>query len=169
MPQLLDGLEWGTLDYLLVTVPAGTGSMARVTLDGIPTDGTVAVVPDGTDPDEVRTGVRTLTGLGSTVLGVARTVSDADAAIDPGATRWAANVIDAVPSDLGAVPVDPDRLEEWTDEEEEGRRWFQQTTADDAPAGTEVSRRDPYDRLAVGVTDRVGVVNRQSVAGRQHA
>lgn len=157
LPQLLDALEWGSLDYLLVALPAGTSSMTRIALDAVPTDGTVAVASADADPPTVRTGVQKLTGVGATVLGVLRTV-ETHADGDQPVANFPANVYDLEPPILGTVPLD--------------RAPFVETTVDgddDDRLGTPTAIDGPFGRLAVAITDRVGVVNRASAAARQHA
>ena len=158
LPQLLDGLEWGSLDYLLVTLPAGTGSMTRIVLDAVPTDGAVAVAPADADPPAVRMGVQKLTGVGATVLGVLRTVETQTEA-DESTTNFPAGVYDLEPPILGTVPLDVAPFAAAPDD----------ASSDGDRPRVPATVEGPFGRLAVAITDRVGVVNRASAAARQHA
>ena len=156
LPQLLDGLEWGSLDYLLVALPVAAESMTRIVLDAVPSDGTVAVAPADADPSAVRSGVQQLTEIGATVLGVLRTV-ETQAEADESVSDFPEDGSDLEPPILGTVPLDVAPFAAATE---------------DAPADVSRPRvpatvEGPFGRLAATITDRVGVVNRESAAASQ--
>ena len=115
--QLLSAVEWGTLDYLLVDLPPGTGDVQLTLVQGAPLTGAVIVMT----PQEVALGVAKR-GLGLfaqtqvPILGVVENMSGFEcpkchavtAIFKQGGGRAAAKEL-GLPF-LGAVPLDPETV-----------------------------------------------------------
>lgn len=154
-PTVVEALEWGPVDYLLVTLPCGTDRRTAVVLEHVPTDGTIAVSRIDADPATSRSLVRDLTALGSTVIGVLKTAEPGQHSRIGVEHEWQPSELG--PPHLGTVALDRSTLV--AGEHHTG-------PARDQPSshgGTEV----PFRELALSITDRIGAVNRQSVAQRQ--
>ncbi len=115
--QFLGAVDWGTLDYLLVDLPPGTGDIQLTLVQGAPLTGAVIV----TTPQEVALGVakRGLGIFGQTnvpILGLIENMSGFEcpschtttAIFKQGGGRAAAKELN-LPF-LGAVPLDPETV-----------------------------------------------------------
>ena len=157
VPSVVEALEWGRLDYLLVTLPAWGGRAAELVLEHVPTDGTVVVSSAGTDSERLRAGVRELRALETTVLGAVGTFSSDGA----GAAReWRVGDPEPGCPNLGLVPLDRCALPPNAVEDRPG------SSPDSIPGDGDHA---PYRELALSVADRVGAAKRQSVVRRQLA
>jgi ATP-binding protein involved in chromosome partitioning len=115
LTQLLDDVEWGDLDYLIVDLPPGTGDVQLTVLQTFPVTGAVVVTtPQGVATDDTRRSMRAFGEFDTPVLGVVENMStfvcpDCEAEHDifgsGGGEELAADV--EIPS-LGALPLDPE-------------------------------------------------------------
>ncbi|TYL38748.1 chromosome partitioning protein ParA [Natronococcus pandeyae] len=158
LPAVVESLEWGSLDYLLVRLPRGTGRSTAAVAEQIPIDGAIAVSPVATDSSLPRTAVQELNALGAAVIGAVETVDTGESDGDEPARRPAA--LDC--PHLGTVPLDRSTLPTASDERAD-EPFVRETE------GASVLERSPFRELAVSVIDRIGAVNRRSVADRQFA
>ncbi len=75
--QLLDEVEWGELDYLVVDLPPGTGDAQMTLMQNAHVDGAVVVTtPEDVAVDDVRKGVKMFDGYGTPVLGVVENMTE---------------------------------------------------------------------------------------------
>jgi ATP-binding protein involved in chromosome partitioning len=115
LTQLLDDVEWGDLDYLVVDMPPGTGDVQLTVLQTFPVTGALVVTtPQGVATDDTRRSMRAFGEFDTPVLGVVENMStfvcpDCESEHDifgsGGGENLAADV--GIPS-LGALPLDPD-------------------------------------------------------------
>lgn len=160
VPTIVDALEWGAIDYLLVSLPYGTDRGPAAVVDRVPTDGTIAVSSVETDPARVRTTVQELTELGSTVIGVLET-ADVPGSNGIGVERdWHPTELGC--PHLGTVPLDRCTVVSECDEPVTRRVYHERERM-----GPIEGERSPYRTLALSIMDRIGAVNRQSVTQRQ--
>ncbi|MFC7046173.1 Mrp/NBP35 family ATP-binding protein [Halobacteriaceae archaeon GCM10025711] len=74
--QLLDDVEWGELDYLIVDLPPGTGDTQLTLLQSVPLTGAVIVTtPQGVAIDDARKGLRMFGEHNTVVLGITENMS----------------------------------------------------------------------------------------------
>jgi len=74
--QLLRGVEWGILDYLLVDLPPGTGDIALTLAQEVPLSGGIVVTtPQDVALADVQRGAAMLNRLGAPVLGIIQNMS----------------------------------------------------------------------------------------------
>ena len=114
LSSLFDDVAWGSLDYLVVDLPPGTGDVQMTILQGLPVTGAVVVTtPQGVATDDTRRAMRMFAEYQTSVLGVVENMSgfvcpdcggSHDVFGDGGGRELAASV--AVPY-LGGVPLDP--------------------------------------------------------------
>ncbi|MFC4542064.1 P-loop NTPase [Halosolutus amylolyticus] len=161
-PPVLEALEWGPLDYLLVTLPAGTGRVPQVVVEAMAIDGTIAVASADADPAAVRTSIEAFESLEPSLLGVLETVARRSSGRgDPAReNEWQFSRPGSGCPTLGLVPCDRSTIATSAEPPRfDGHDVASVSEADDAP----------FRRLAVAVADRVGAVNRRTVARRQLA
>jgi len=71
LTQLIEDVEWGHLDYLVVDLPPGTGDTQLTLLQTLPLTGSVVVTtPEDVAVDDARKGLRMFGRHDTTVLGV---------------------------------------------------------------------------------------------------
>src|SRR6056297_1087091 len=114
LTDLFADVSWGTLDYLVVDLPPGTGDVQLTVLQQLPVTGTVVVTtPQSVAVDDARRGVEMFAEYGTNVLGVVENMSgfvcpdcgnQHDIFGDDGGQSLAAAV--DVPY-LGSLPLDP--------------------------------------------------------------
>ncbi|WIV66487.1 Mrp/NBP35 family ATP-binding protein [Natrialbaceae archaeon AArc-T1-2] len=156
--QLLDDVEWGQLDYLVVDLPPGTGDAQLTLLQSVPVTGSVIVTtPEEVALDDVRKGIEMFRDHNTPVLGIVENMSafhcpdcgGEHALFGSGGGREVAETYD-VPL-LEEIPMDPE-IRTKGDEGAPIVLW--DTAASDA-----------FEELAGSVANRVGAVNRADVAG----
>jgi ATP-binding protein involved in chromosome partitioning len=76
LTQLIEDVEWGHLDYLVVDLPPGTGDTQLTLLQTLPLTGAVVVTtPEDVAVDDARKGLRMFGRHDTTVLGVVENMS----------------------------------------------------------------------------------------------
>lgn len=76
LTELIDDVDWGELDYLLVDLPPGTGDEQLTLLQNVPVTGAVVVTtPEDIALEDVRKGIRMFTDRGTPVLGIVENMS----------------------------------------------------------------------------------------------
>jgi ATP-binding protein involved in chromosome partitioning len=76
LTQLIEDVEWGHLDYLVVDLPPGTGDTQLTMLQTVPLTGAIVVTtPQDVAVDDARKGLRMFGRHDTTVLGVAENMS----------------------------------------------------------------------------------------------
>lgn len=74
--QLIEDVEWGTLDYLVVDLPPGTGDTQLTLLQTVPLTGAVIVTtPQAVAVDDARKGLRMFGRHDTPVLGIVENMS----------------------------------------------------------------------------------------------
>jgi ATP-binding protein involved in chromosome partitioning len=112
--QLVEDVEWGTLDYMIVDLPPGTGDTQLTLLQSVPVSGAVIVTtPQEVALDDARKGLRMFGKHDTSVLGIVENMAgfrcpDCGSVHDifgaGGGERFAAE--NDLPF-LGSVPLDP--------------------------------------------------------------
>jgi ATP-binding protein involved in chromosome partitioning len=162
LTQLVEDVEWGELDYMVLDLPPGTGDTQLTILQTLPLAGAVVVTtPQEVAVDDARKGLRMFDRHDTTVLGVVENMAgfrcpDCGSAHDlfgrGGGAAFARTNDLAL---LGSVPLDPA---------------VRAGGDDGAPAV--LTEGDTADALRVAtenVADAVGLVRRRDVAERHGA
>ncbi len=156
--RLLEEVDWGHLDHLVVDLPPGTGDAQLTLLQTIPVTGSVIVTtPEEVALDDVRKGMRMFSNHETPAIGIVENMSgfqcpDCGGSHDlfgrDGGHEVAAEY--GVPV-IGEIPMDP----------EIGVR-----NDDGAPAALRGgSIADAFCGLSERVANRIGAINRANVAG----
>ncbi|MFB6161213.1 MAG: P-loop NTPase [Haloferacaceae archaeon] len=159
LTQLVEDVEWGELDYLVLDLPPGTGDTQLTVLQTLPLTGAVVVTtPQEVAVDDARKGLRMFGRHDTTVLGVVENMagfrcpdcgSTHDLFGSGGGEKFAeANDLPL----LGSVPLDP--------EVRMGGDTGQPAVLGDGETA------DALRVLTENVANNVGVVNRREVSGR---
>jgi len=156
LTQLVEEVEWGPLDYLVVDLPPGTGDTQLTVLQTLPITGAVVVTtPQGVAVDDARKALEMFKRHETTVLGIVENMStfvcpdcghEHDIFGRGGGEAFADEV--ELPF-LGRLPLDP-RIRSGSDE---GSPVVLED--DDQPAGA------AFRELTGAVADNVGVVARK--------
>jgi ATP-binding protein involved in chromosome partitioning len=114
LTQLIEDVEWGTLDYMVVDLPPGTGDTQLTLLQTVPLSGAVIVTtPQAVAIDDARKGLRMFGRHDTPVLGIVENMStfrcpdcggEHDIFGSGGGEAFAADV--EMPF-LGKIPLDP--------------------------------------------------------------
>lgn len=154
LTDLFADVSWGTLDYLVVDLPPGTGDVQLTVLQHLPVTGTVVVTtPQSVAVDDTRRGIEMFGEYQTNVLGVVENMSgfvcpscgDAHEIFGEDGGRALADAVD-VPY-LGSLPLDP-------------------AIRVGADAGEPIVRQDEaktaeaFQDLAATVANKVGVLRR---------
>jgi ATP-binding protein involved in chromosome partitioning len=114
LTQLWEDVEWGTLDYLVVDLPPGTGDTQLTLLQSVPVTGAVVVTtPQAVAVDDARKGLEMFGQHETPVLGIVENMSSfrcpdcgsAHAIFGEGGGAAFADEVD-MPL-LGSIPLDP--------------------------------------------------------------
>lgn len=159
LTQLIEDVEWGELDYLLVDLPPGTGDEQLTLLQTAQVTGAVVVTtPEDIALEDVRKGIRMFVDRETPVLGIVENMSayrcpncDDEHPLygSGGGEQLAAEF--KIPL-LTEIPMDPE-IRSSSDADKPV------TVLQDLPAA------DRFQELRDAVTNRVGAVNRAAVAG----
>jgi ATP-binding protein involved in chromosome partitioning len=158
LTQLVEDVEWGALDYLVVDLPPGTGDTQLTVLQTLPIAGAVIVTtPQAVAVDDARKGLEMFGRHDTPVLGVVENMSafvcpDCGGEHDIfGSGGGEAFAEEAEMPFLGSVPLDP-RVRSGGDDGDPA------VLHEDFPAG------EAFRELTANVADNVGIVAR-----RRHA
>ena len=161
LTQLVEDVEWGDLDYMMLDLPPGTGDTQLTVLQTLPLTGAVVVTtPQAVAVDDARKGLEMFGKHDTPVLGVAENMSgfrcpDCGGFHEVfGSGGGEAMARDGDLPFLGAVPLDP-AVRAGGDGGEPVVR-----TDDDETA-------DAFRVLTENVADNVGVVRRRGVSRRE--
>ena len=157
MTHFMENVEWGQLDYLIVDLPPGTGDASLDLLQQLPVTGTVIVTtPQEMAVHDARKGLRLFETHDTPVLGVVENMSayrcpNCGDEHDPFGRGGAAEIADQY--DVTLLPTLPIHADFGAD-------------GSDAPVvlDEESPVREPTVELVEQVIDRIGEVNRRTVA-----
>jgi ATP-binding protein involved in chromosome partitioning len=160
LTQLVEDVEWGSLDYLVVDLPPGTGDTQLTVLQTLPLTGAVIVTtPQQVAIDDARKGLRMFGEHETPVLGIAENMSSFRCP-DCGGTHdiFGAGGGETFADEenlpfLGAIPLDPAIRA--------GGDGGEPVVRDETGAG------EAFRTMTANVADNVGVIRRQQV--RSHA
>ena len=115
LTQLWEDVEWGSLDYMVVDLPPGTGDTQLTMLQSVPVTGSVIVTtPQTVALDDARKGLEMLTEHETPVLGIVENMSEFECP-DCGSTHsifgsggGRAFAEDVEMPFLGEIPLDTD-------------------------------------------------------------
>ena len=154
LTDLFTDVSWGSLDYLVVDLPPGTGDVQLTVLQHLPVTGTVVVTtPQSVAVDDTRRGVQMFGEYRTNVLGVVENMSgfvcpscgDRHEVFGEDGGRSLADAVD-VPY-LGSLPLDP-AVRQGADD---GRPIVRRDAGEAAAA---------FRDLAATVANKVGVLRR---------
>ncbi|MFB6281036.1 MAG: Mrp/NBP35 family ATP-binding protein [Haloferacaceae archaeon] len=157
LTQLVEDVEWGQLDYMVLDLPPGTGDTQLTVLQTLPLTGAVIVTtPQEVAVDDARKGLRMFGEHDTNVLGVAENMAgfqcpDCGSRHDifgAGGGRALAEAND-LPY-LGGIPLDPAIRD--------GGDGGRPAVLDEGPTA------DAFRVLTENVANNVGIVNRRRVA-----
>ena len=156
--RLIEDVEWGRLDYLVVDLPPGTGDAQLTLVQTLPVAGSVVVTtPEDVALDDVRKGIEMFRNHDTPVLGIAENMSayhcpdcgGEHALFGSGGGREVAETY-GVPL-LEEIPMNPE---------------IRTRSDDGAPVVCwDTDASEPFEALVESVANRVGAVNRAAVAG----
>ncbi len=156
--RLIEDVEWGRLDYLVVDLPPGTGDAQLTLVQTLPVAGSVVVTtPEDVALDDVRKGIEMFRNHDTPVLGIAENMSayhcpdcgGEHALFGSGGGQEVAETYD-VPL-LEEIPMNPE---------------IRTRSDDGAPVVLwDTDASEPFEALVESVANRVGAVNRAAVAG----
>jgi ATP-binding protein involved in chromosome partitioning len=159
MTHFLENVEWGTLDYLVVDLPPGTGDASLDLLQTLPVTGAAIVTtPQQMAVDDARKGLRLFEKHDTPVLGIVENMSAFQCA-NCGDTHdpFGSGGAEAIAEDygvrnLGSLPIHED---------------FGADGTTDPVVKNEASPvHDSAVELIESMADRIGEVNRRKVAGK---
>ena len=160
LTQLLEDVEWGELDYLVVDLPPGTGDTQLTLLQTVPVTGAVIVTtPQTVAVDDARKGLRMFGRHDTVVLGIAENMAsfscpDCGSEHDIFGEGGAQALADETDMPfLGGIPLDP-AIRSGGDEGE-------------PIVLGEGETADAFRALTERVANNVGIVNRRNQADRE--
>jgi ATP-binding protein involved in chromosome partitioning len=162
MTHFLENVEWGTLDYLVVDLPPGTGDASLDLLQSLPVSGAAIVTtPQQMSLDDARKGLRLFEKHDAPIMGVVENMSSfhcptCDDTHDPFGSKGAEVIAEDYNVDLlGKLPIHEDFGADGTEAP---------VIKDEASAAY-----GPAIDLIEEMADRVGELNRRKVAGRMES
>ncbi|RLM57349.1 MRP family ATP-binding protein [Halobellus sp. Atlit-31R] len=160
LTQLVEDVQWGSLDYLVLDLPPGTGDTQLTVLQTLPLTGAVIVTtPQDVAVDDARKGLEMFGKHDTTVLGIVENMSsfrcpDCGSSHDIfGAGGGEAFAAENDLPFLGSLPLDPSVRS--------GGDGGEPIVLDDGETG------DAFRLMTENVADMVGVVRRRDAAARQ--
>jgi ATP-binding protein involved in chromosome partitioning len=159
MTHFLENVEWGTLDYLVVDLPPGTGDASLDLLQSLPVTGAAIVTtPQQMAVDDARKGLRLFEKHDTPLLGLVENMStfhcpNCGDNHDPFGSEGAAKIVADYDVDLlGSLPIHEDYGADGSE----------------APVVKKESSpvHEPTVQLVEEMADRIGEINRRKVAGR---
>ncbi|MFW6435994.1 MAG: P-loop NTPase, partial [Halovenus sp.] len=158
MTHFLENVEWGTLDYLVVDLPPGTGDASLDLLQTLPVAGAVIVTtPQQMAIDDARKGLRLFEKHDAPVLGVVENMSTFYCSScgdehDPFGSGGAEQMSeDYGVENLGELPIHED--------------FGADGTTDPVVKDEDSPVHDTAIEVIEGIADRIGEVNRRKAAG----
>ncbi len=157
LTQLIEDVEWGELDYMIIDMPPGTGDTQLTVLQSLPLTGSVIVTtPQAVAVDDARKGLRMFGEHETNVLGIVENMSGFrcpdcgsyhDIFGEGGGKELAEN--NDLPF-LGGIPIDPSI----------------RTGGDEGKpvVMTEGATADAFREMTSNVANMIGIVNRRSVS-----
>jgi ATP-binding protein involved in chromosome partitioning len=160
LTQLVEDVQWGDLDYLVLDLPPGTGDTQLTVLQTLPLTGAVIVTtPQEVAIDDARKGLEMFGKHDTTVLGIVENMSSFRCP-DCGSTHdiFGTGGGEAFAADndlpfLGSLPLDPSVRT--------GGDGGQPVVLDDGDTG------DAFRVMAENTADMVGAVRRRDAANRR--
>jgi len=159
MTHFLENVEWGTLDYLVVDLPPGTGDASLDLLQSLPVTGVAIVTtPQQMALDDARKGLRLFEKHDAPVLGIVENMSSFHCpscgdSHDPFGSEGAEKIAEDYDVELlGKLPIHED--------------YGSDGTTDPVVKDATSSVNEPTVDLIEEMADRIGEVNRRRVAGR---
>ena len=159
MTHFLENVEWGTLDYLVVDLPPGTGDASLDLLQSLPVAGVAIVTtPQQLSLDDARKGLRLFEKHDAPILGIVENMSafhcpTCEDTHDPFGSDGAELIAEDYDVEvLGKLPIHADFGADGTE--------FP-VVKDDDSAVNETTLE-----VIEEIADRIGEVNRRKVAGR---
>ena len=158
LTQLIEDVEWGHLDYLVVDLPPGTGDTQLTMLQTMPVTGSVIVTtPQTVALDDARKGLQMFARHDTVVLGIAENMAtfvcpDCGGEHDIFGAGGGSDFADAhdLPF-LGSIPLDP-AIREGGDE------------GDPLVLDEESDTGAAFRTLVEGVANNTGIVHRRAVS-----
>ncbi|MFB6267598.1 MAG: P-loop NTPase [Halodesulfurarchaeum sp.] len=158
LTQLIDDVEWGELDYMVIDLPPGTGDTQLTLLQTIPLTGSVIVTtPQSVALEDARRGLEMFAKHDSPVLGIVENMSsfvcpdcgsEHDIFGKGGGREFAAE--NDMPF-LGAIPLDPEIRERG----DEGAPLVMDEESDVGEA---------FRSMVAETADMVGILNRRALS-----
>jgi len=159
MTHFLENVEWGTLDYLVVDLPPGTGDASLDLLQTLPVTGAAIVTtPQQMAVDDARKGLRLFEKHDTPVLGIVENMSQFHCSScgdthDPFGSGGGEKIAeDYGVENLGSLPIHED--------------FGADGTTDPVVKDDESPVQDSAVTLIESIADRIGEVNRRKVAGK---
>jgi ATP-binding protein involved in chromosome partitioning len=159
MTHFLENVEWGTLDYLVVDLPPGTGDASLDLLQSLPVTGAAIVTtPQQMAVDDARKGLRLFEKHDTPLLGLVENMStfhcpNCGDNHDPFGSEGAAKIVeDYDVSLLGSLPIHEDFGADGSE--------APVVKKEDSPV------HEPTVQLIEELADRIGEINRRKVAGK---
>lgn len=159
MTHFLENVEWGTLDYLVVDLPPGTGDASLDLLQSLPVAGVAIVTtPQQMALDDARKGLRLFEKHDAPILGIVENMSafhcpTCEDTHDPFGSEGAETIAKDYNVDvLGKLPIHADFGADGTD---------MPVVKDEESTAYETTRE-----VMEEIADRIGEVNRRKVAGK---
>jgi len=159
MTHFLENVEWGTLDYLVVDLPPGTGDASLDLLQSLPVSGVAIVTtPQQMSLDDARKGLRLFEKHDAPVLGIVENMSaftcpESGKTYHPFGSNGAETIVDDYNIELlGKFPIHEDYGADGTEHpvvKDERSDVHEQTV-----------------EIIEEIADRLSEVNRRKVAGR---
>ncbi len=155
LTQLIEDVEWGSLDYMILDLPPGTGDTQLTILQTVPLTGAVVVTtPQAVAVDDARKGLRMFGRHDTPVLGIVENMSTfvcPDCGSEHeifGSGGGSAFAEDVKMPFLGEIPLDPQ---------------IRTGTADGKPVvlDQESKEGEAFRSLAASVANNVGIVARR--------
>lgn len=162
MTHFLENVEWGTLDYLVVDLPPGTGDASLDLLQSLPVTGAAIVTtPQQMSLDDARKGLRLFDKHDAPVMGIVENMSTFHCSScgdthDPFGSEGAEAIAEDYDVDLlGKLPIHEDFGADGTTAPvvKDGKSDVNETTVE----------------LVEEMADRIGELNRRRVAGRMES
>lgn len=159
MTHFLEEVEWGSLDYLVVDLPPGTGDASLDLLQSLPVAGAVIVTtPQQMSLDDARKGLRLFGEHDAPVLGIVENMSSfycpsCGDTHEPFGSEGAQEIVEDYDIELlGKLPIHED--------------YGADGTTMPVVKDSESSVNEPTVELVDEIADRLGEVNRLRAAGR---